>query len=85
MSIVAWIIMGLVAGFIASRIVDHRGRGFVLDVVLGVAGALAGGFLFHLVGATGVTGFNLWSVFVSMIGAVILLWIARAFAGRRSA
>jgi uncharacterized membrane protein YeaQ/YmgE (transglycosylase-associated protein family) len=85
MSIVAWIIMGLVAGLVASRIVDHRGPGLVLDVVLGIAGALVGGFLFRLGGSTGVTGFNLWSVFVSMIGAIILLGISHAFTGRRSA
>jgi uncharacterized membrane protein YeaQ/YmgE (transglycosylase-associated protein family) len=84
MSIVAWIIMGLVAGFVASRIVDHRGRGFFLDAAIGVAGALVGGFLFRFFGATGVTGFNLWSVFVSIIGAVILLSIAHAFTRRRT-
>jgi uncharacterized membrane protein YeaQ/YmgE (transglycosylase-associated protein family) len=85
MSIIAWIIMGLVAGFVASKLVDHRGRGFVLDLVLGIVGALVGGFLFRLIGSIGVTGFNLWSVFVSMVGAVILLWISHAFTGRRAA
>lgn len=85
MSIIAWIVMGLVAGFIASRIVDHRGRGIVLDVVIGIAGALVGGFMFRLIGSPGITGFNLWSVFVSMIGAVILLALAQLFGRRRSA
>lgn len=77
MSIIAWIFMGLIAGFIASKIVDRSGKGIVLDIVLGIAGALVGGFLFRLVGSSGITGFNVWSVFVSMIGAVILLGAAQ--------
>jgi uncharacterized membrane protein YeaQ/YmgE (transglycosylase-associated protein family) len=85
MSIIAWIVMGLVAGFIASRLVEHRGMGLVLDVVLGIAGALVGGFLFRLIGSPGITGFNLWSIFVSMMGAVILLGIANIFSRRRTA
>lgn len=83
MSIAVWILMGLLAGFMVSRAVDHRGRGLVLDVVLGIAGALVGGFLFRLIGVTGVTGLNLWSVFASMVGAVTLLAVSHAFTRRR--
>ncbi len=83
MSILAWLIMGLVAGLIASKIVNHTGAGVLLDIVLGVVGAFVGGFLFHLVGASGVTGFNIWSLLVSVVGAVVVLAIFHATAGRR--
>ena len=75
MSIIGWIILGLIAGFIASKIVNRQGSGFLIDIALGVVGALVGGWLFELFGATGVTGFNLYSMFVAIIGAVILLVI----------
>src|SRR6185312_2280475 len=65
MSIIAWIVFGLIAGFIASKIVNKSGEGALLDIVLGVVGAVVGGIVFNLVGATGVTGFNLWSMFVA--------------------
>lgn len=61
MGIIAWIVFGLIAGFIASKIVNRSGEGPLLDIVLGVVGAVVGGFLFNLVGASGVTGFNIWS------------------------
>jgi uncharacterized membrane protein YeaQ/YmgE (transglycosylase-associated protein family) len=73
MSIVAWIVLGLLAGFIASKIVDRRGAGVAMDVVLGIVGAFVGGLLFNFIGAAGVTGFNVWSVFVSVVGAVLVL------------
>lgn len=86
MGIIAWLVLGLVAGFIASKIVDHTGSGMVIDLVLGVVGAFLGGFLFSLVGAHGVTGFNLWSLFVAVIGAVVVLGvyhaISRGMSGR---
>jgi uncharacterized membrane protein YeaQ/YmgE (transglycosylase-associated protein family) len=85
MSIIAWIIVGLSAGFIASKIVEHRGSGLLLDMVLGVAGATLGGLLFQMVGSTGVTGLNLWSVVVSTLGAVILLVFWNAITRRRLA
>ncbi len=78
MSIIAWIILGLIAGFIASKIVNKTGEGFFLDIALGVIGAIVGGFLFSLIGHQGVTGLNLWSLFVSVIGAVVVLLIYRA-------
>ena len=74
MSILAWIVLGLIAGFIGSQIVKGQGQGVVGDIIVGVVGALVGGFLFNLVGATGVTGFNLWSLLVAVIGSVVLLF-----------
>ena len=82
MSIIGWIILGLVAGFIASKIVNKEGEGFLRDIVLGVVGAVVGGWLFHLVGARGVTGFNLYSMFVAVVGAVVVL--VGYHAGRRA-
>jgi uncharacterized membrane protein YeaQ/YmgE (transglycosylase-associated protein family) len=81
MGIIAWIVLGLVAGFIASKIVRHHGQGLVIDVVLGVMGALAGGVLFHLIGGYGITGFNLWSLFVAVLGAIALLLVGNAVSG----
>jgi uncharacterized membrane protein YeaQ/YmgE (transglycosylase-associated protein family) len=73
MSFLAWIVLGLLAGFIASKIVNKTGEGVVLDIVLGIVGALAGGWLFNTFGAAGVTGLNLYSLLVAVIGAVVLL------------
>lgn len=73
MSIIGWIIVGLIAGFIASKIVNKSGEGFVMDMVLGIIGALVGGWLFNVVGHVGITGFNLWSLFVAIIGSVVVL------------
>ena len=83
MSIIGWIVLGLIAGFIASKIVNKSGEGFFLDIVLGIVGAIVGGFIFSAVGASGVTGFNLWSMIVAIIGAIIVLVIYHAVAGRR--
>jgi uncharacterized membrane protein YeaQ/YmgE (transglycosylase-associated protein family) len=83
MSILGWIVLGLIAGFIASKIVNRTGQGFLLDIVLGIVGAVVGGFLFSAIGATGITGFNLYSMFVAVVGATALLWVYHAFAGRR--
>ena len=83
MGIIAWIVLGLIAGFIASKIVNHHGEGIVLDVVIGIVGALIGGFLFHIIGGYGITGFNLWSLLVAIGGAVVLLLAYNAVAGRR--
>lgn len=85
MGIISWIILGLIAGFIASKIVDKQGKGFWLDIALGIIGALVGGFLFDLFGASGVTGFNIYSMIVAVIGAVVVLLIYNAIAGRRTA
>ncbi len=73
MSILAWIVLGLVAGFIGSKIVNKSGEGFILDIVLGVVGAVVGGWLFSFFGAGGVTGLNLYSFVVAIVGAIVVL------------
>ena len=73
MGILAWIILGLVAGFIGSKIVNKSGEGFIMDIVLGVVGAIVGGFVFNLFGHSGVTGLNIYSLIVAVIGAVVVL------------
>ena len=84
MSIIGWIILGLVSGFIASKLVNKTGGSLVLDLLLGVVGAFVGGFLFTRFGMAGVTGLNLYSILVAIIGAVIVLFIYHAIAGRRA-
>jgi uncharacterized membrane protein YeaQ/YmgE (transglycosylase-associated protein family) len=83
MSMLAWIVLGLIAGFIASKIVNRQGAGCLLDIVLGIVGAFVGGFIFTELGGVGVTGFNLWSMFVAIIGAVVVLVIYHAIFDRR--
>jgi uncharacterized membrane protein YeaQ/YmgE (transglycosylase-associated protein family) len=85
MGIISWIILGLIAGFIGSKIVDKQGQGFWLNIALGIVGALIGGFLFNLFGAGGVTGLNLYSLLVATLGSIVVLLIYNALAGRRSA
>jgi len=74
MSFLAWILLCLVAGFIASKIVNKQGEGLVLDIILGVIGAVVGGWLFGILGTGGVTGVNLYSLLVSVVGAVVVLF-----------
>jgi uncharacterized membrane protein YeaQ/YmgE (transglycosylase-associated protein family) len=79
MGVISWVVLGLIAGFIASKIVNRTGSGLILDLVLGMVGAAVGGFIFSgLFGMSGVTGLNLWSIIVSVIGAAIVLWIYEA-------
>jgi uncharacterized membrane protein YeaQ/YmgE (transglycosylase-associated protein family) len=78
MSILAWIVLGLISGFIASKIVNKTGEGFILDLVLGVVGAVVGGWLFNMFGHAGVNGLNLYSFLVAIIGAVVVLVIYHA-------
>jgi uncharacterized membrane protein YeaQ/YmgE (transglycosylase-associated protein family) len=73
MSILAWLILGLIAGFIASKIVNKSGEGILLDIILGIVGAIVGGFIFTSLGAAPVTGFNLYSMVVAVIGAIVVL------------
>ena len=75
MSLFVWILLGLVSGFIASHIVNHRGEGVVLDVLLGMVGAIIGGWVFHVFGHIGVTGLNLYSIIVSTTGAILFLFV----------
>ncbi|CAN7527580.1 GlsB/YeaQ/YmgE family stress response membrane protein [Phenylobacterium sp. LjRoot225] len=84
MSILAWIVLGLIAGFIASKLVNKTGGGLVLDLLLGVVGAFVGGFLFTRFGAAGVTGLNIYSILVAIVGAVVVLFIYHAIVGRRT-
>jgi uncharacterized membrane protein YeaQ/YmgE (transglycosylase-associated protein family) len=84
MSIIVWLVLGLIAGFIASKIVNKSGEGVVLDIVLGIVGAMVGGFLFSFVGAAPVTGLNIYSIIVAVIGAIVVLAIYHAITGRRA-
>lgn len=84
MGILGWLVLGLIAGFIASKIVNRTGSGVIMDIVLGIVGALVGGFLFSVFGAVGVTGFNIYSMVVAVVGAVVVLWIYHALIGRRA-
>ena len=75
MSIIAWIVLGLIAGFIGSKIVNKSGEGLILDIILGIVGAVVGGWLFTFFGAAGVTGINLYSIFVAVIGSIVVLGV----------
>ena len=84
MGIISWLILGLIAGFIGSKIVNKSGQGFWLDIALGIVGAIVGGFLFSGVfGMEGITGLNIWSLIVAIIGSIVVLWGYHAVAGRR--
>ncbi|MBA2626611.1 MAG: GlsB/YeaQ/YmgE family stress response membrane protein [Gemmatimonadales bacterium] len=83
MSWLAWIVLGLIAGFIGSKIVNKTGEGVILDIVLGIVGAVVGGWLFTQFGSTGVTGLNVWSILVAVVGAVVVLVIYHALVGGR--
>ena len=78
MSLLAWIVLGLVAGFIGSKLVNKRGEGLILDILLGIVGAIVGGWLFRTFGASGVSGLNLYSLVVVVIGAVVVLLVYHA-------
>ena len=84
MSILAWIILGLAAGFIGSKIVNKSGEGMLLDIVLGIVGAVVGGWLFNAFGMSSVTGLNIYSLLVAIVGAVVVLLAYHALIGRRS-
>jgi uncharacterized membrane protein YeaQ/YmgE (transglycosylase-associated protein family) len=78
MSFLAWIILGLIAGFVGSKLVNRRGEGLVLDLLLGIVGAIVGGWLFNRFGVAGVTGLNLYSLLVAVVGAVVVLVVYHA-------
>jgi len=84
MSIIGWIILGLIAGFIASKIVNKQGEGVILDIVLGIVGAIVGGTIFTWLGAAGVTGLNLWSMLVAIVGAIVILVLYHAMAAHET-
>ncbi len=83
---IGWIVLGGLAGWIASKFVGtDKSQGVIGNIVAGIVGGVLGGWLFGLLGGTGVTGFNIWSFFVAVVGAVIVLLIWRAITGRKSA
>ena len=84
MSIIAWLVVGLVAGWIGSMIVNRGGEGPLLDIVLGIVGAFVGGFLFNMLGHSGVSGINLYSIFVAVVGSIVVLVIYHALFRRRA-
>ena len=82
MGIVAWLVLGLVAGFLASLLVNKQGEGMLMDIVLGVVGAVVGGFVAHFAGFSGITGFNLYSILIAIGGAVVVLVLYHALVRR---
>ena len=82
MSLLAWIILGLIAGFIASKLINKTGEGLILDIVLGIVGAVVGGWLFNTFGMVGVSGLNLYSVLVAVVGSALVLVIYHAVVRR---
>jgi uncharacterized membrane protein YeaQ/YmgE (transglycosylase-associated protein family) len=84
MDFVAWLAVGAIAGWLAGKVMGtSRQQGLLLDIVVGIAGALIGGFLFSQFGADGTTDFNIWNIFVAFTGAVVLLGVIRLISGRR--
>ncbi len=84
MSVLGWIILGLISGFIASKVVNDKGEGCFLNIALGLVGAMVGGSIFSAIGGTSVTGFNLYSMFVAIIGAIVVLVLWHAVTGRKT-
>jgi uncharacterized membrane protein YeaQ/YmgE (transglycosylase-associated protein family) len=82
MSFIAWIVLGLLAGFIASKLVNKTGEGMLMDIVLGVVGAVVGGWLFRTFGMPGVTGLNIYSLVVAVVGAAVFLIVYHALTRR---
>ncbi len=79
MNILLWIVLGFLAGWIASVVMKtDSSQGTIMDIVLGVVGAVVGGFVMNLFGAPGVTGFNIYSILVAAFGAVVLIWLGRS-------
>jgi len=84
MSVISWIVLGLIAGFIGSKLVNKTGEGFFLDIALGIVGAVVGGWLFNVFGMSGVTGVNIYSLVVAIVGAVVFLVAYHAIRRRAS-
>jgi uncharacterized membrane protein YeaQ/YmgE (transglycosylase-associated protein family) len=83
MTFLTWILLGLGAGFLGSTMLNRHGGGAIVDIIIGLLGALAGGFIFHRFGARGVTGLNLWSMMVATVGAVLLMIMYHVLIGKR--
>ena len=84
MGILSWLIVGLIAGFIGSKIVNRGGEGLLRDILLGILGAVVGDAIFTELGLVGVTGVNLTSIVVAAIGAIIVLVVYHAVRGKRA-
>ena len=84
MGFIAWIVLGLISGFIASKVVNRTGEGLILDIVLGIVGAFVGGWLFTRFGYAGVTGLNIYSMLVAVVGAIVVLLIYHFVFARRA-
>ena len=82
MGIIAWLVLGLIAGFIASKLVNKQGEGMLLDIVMGIVGAVVGGFVAQFAGFSGITGFNLYSILIAVVGSVLVLVLYHAVARR---
>lgn len=82
MGFLSWIVLGAIAGWLGSLLVNRTGEGLLRDIILGIVGGIVGGWLFSMMGSTGVTGFNLWSLFVAVVGAVVILVLYHAIFGR---
>lgn len=83
MDIILWVVFGAIAGWIASVIMRRSSQqGLVMDIVLGIGGAIVGGLIMNFFGAPGVTGFNIYSAMVAIIGAIILIYLGRLFSNR---
>jgi len=78
MSFLAWIVLGLIAGFIGSKIVNRTGEGLVVDIVLGIVGAVVGGWLAGFFGLAGVSGLNIYSIAIAVVGAIVVLVVYHA-------
>ena len=85
MSILAWIVLGLIAGAIAKAIMPGRDPGgFIVTALIGIVGAFIGGFIGNLITGAGINGFSLWSILLAIVGSLLLLWIYRLTTGRRA-
>lgn len=82
MSLLAWIVFGVIAGFLAALLVDNSGLGLIRNMVLGILGAMLGGYLFQRFGMAGVTGFNIYSLLVATAGAILVLLLFHLLFGR---
>jgi uncharacterized membrane protein YeaQ/YmgE (transglycosylase-associated protein family) len=82
MGILAWLVLGLIAGFLASKLVNKQGEGMLMDMVLGIVGAVVGGFIAQFAGFSGITGLNLYSILIAIGGAVVVLLVYHAMARR---
>lgn len=83
MGVIAWIILGAISGFIASKIFEGAGKGFLMNTALGIVGAVVGGVIANMIGFGGVSGVNIWSMIVSVIGAIVVLWGYNKVTGQR--